>query len=128
MCSKSNGEPPLDIINLISHRRYNFSLREKFITKQITDAIENYADHKNYIGFYGEAHVYEILRNLCEHYSNVKSDLKIKTQATEEELFKGFLRSEDLKTTHTTGGEKAKQENTNKFAMMMALFQFNSNK
>ena len=115
----------MDIINLISHKRYNFEVRERFITKQIVDAIENFSEHKNYVGFYGEEHIYEIVRFICEHYSREPSELKLPTMTTNEEIFKKFLRLEEIRVLHDVGSNVNKEENTNKFSMLMSLFQLN---
>lgn len=125
LCSKTNRDPPLDIINLISHKRYDFGVREKFIAKQIVDAVEGYNEHKSYVGFYGEEHTFEILKHICDHYSKQATEPKPPLELTEEEKFKGFLRFNELNITQKGDSSINKEENTNKFSMLMSLFQLN---
>lgn len=125
-CSKTHNEPPNDVLNLISHKRYDFAVRERFMATQIIDAVENYDEHKNYIGFYGEDHIYEILKHICEHYSKHSLADKLPNTMTDEEKFKRFLRFDEIRPGHVMVDEKLdKGENTNKFSMIMSLFQLN---
>lgn len=120
MCSKANRDPPLDIMNLMSHKRYNYALREKYMARQIVDGVNLFGEHQNFIGFFGEDHIFEILRYICEIYS--KENPEIATASNEEERFKVFLRQKEREVV-TVMDEKAKEEHTNKFAMIAALFQ-----
>lgn len=124
-CSKTNVDPPGDILNLISHKRYNFGQRERFISKQIIDSLEMFDNHKSYLGLYGEDHIYEILRYICEHYSKQPFENKDNGTLTDEDKFKNFLRLDEIKPSHVMGGEIEKAENTNKLSMFMSLFQLN---
>ena len=112
----------MDVISLVSHKRNEFGVKEKFMTKQIIDAIELFDDCKNYLGFYNEEHISNILRNICEHYSEHPFGSALPLEMTEEDKFKRFLRLDDLKVKNKTGDVQQKEETTNKFAMLMSLF------
>ena len=124
-CSKTNPDPPADILNLISHKRYNFGVRERFMSKQIIDALEMYDEHSNYLGLFGEDHIYEILRFICEHYSKQSFESKDVPELTNEDKFKKFLRLDEVMPSHIMGGETVKAENTNKLSMLLSLYQLN---
>lgn len=123
MCSKTNRDPPMDLINLIPHGKYDFTAREQFMANQIIEGITHFDEHSNFAGFFGEDHIFEITKYICNHFSNNKTKpSEERVKSSEEDFFKRLLRLNDISPSFDHTDTKFRDEHTNKFAMLTSLF------
>jgi len=120
MCSNYK-ELPRNIMGLLPKARYNHSIREKFIAKQITNAIQGYSEHKSFIGFYPRHLLYGILKNLNENFEESTSIVKkgTRTKEQDEGLFQSFISKEN--TGLKSSNENLKKEFNEKVSMLYYL-------
>jgi len=131
-CTKSHKALPRNLMSLISRGRFNFALREKYIAKQINEAIRNCEGHKSFVGLYEDHMLYGILKHICNLNSEEEVVLEGSSttvdmsQDKNETLFKHFLTKENQ--TERFKSATMKKEFTEKFSMILSILSLSDRK
>ena len=121
-CSKSHTDPPFDIFNLMSHHKYDFSIREKGIADKIFKSLR-YLKGDTYMAYLGDDHVFPVLKYLLKLVEGEENPTKQRSLESKEALVEQFLTQQPEAQATKQQSETERKEFIQKFAMLASFYQ-----